>query len=224
MKKFCLIVFGLIFFLTSQATPQNKVVVIPLFGDKDTSSTPPAPVEKTGQMTCSDEFGMVIDCSGSGQDGELQKGVVWPNPRFTDNLDGTVTDNLTGLIWLKNANCAGLTNDWETALDYAAALYDGCTNCLGTNGDCGLSDFSITGDWRLPNIKELLSLIDYSNTSPALPSGHPFTNVGGTWIWSSTTYGFPASRNYAWALITSGHLDNLSKTNTNNVWPVRGGN
>ena len=36
-----------------------------------------------------------------------QKGVAWPNPRFTDNGNGTVTDNLTGLIWLKNANCFG---------------------------------------------------------------------------------------------------------------------
>ena len=36
-----------------------------------------------------------------------KKGVAWPNPRFTDNGNGTVTDNLTGLIWLKNANCFG---------------------------------------------------------------------------------------------------------------------
>jgi hypothetical protein len=37
-------------------------------------------------------------------------GVAWPNPRFTDNSDGTVTDNLTGLIWLKNANCTDKFN------------------------------------------------------------------------------------------------------------------
>jgi hypothetical protein len=54
-----------------------------------------APVEKTGQTTS----------YATGDDGELSKGVVWPNARFADNGDGTVTDNLTGLMWLKNANC-----------------------------------------------------------------------------------------------------------------------
>ena len=52
------------------------------------------PVEKTGQTTS----------YATGDDGDLEKGLAWPNPRFTDNEDGTVTDNLTGLIWLKNAN------------------------------------------------------------------------------------------------------------------------
>ncbi|MBF0538082.1 MAG: hypothetical protein HQL03_07505, partial [Nitrospirae bacterium] len=37
----------------------------------------------------------------AGDDGALQKGVVWPNPRFTVNSDQTVTDNLTGLMWTK---------------------------------------------------------------------------------------------------------------------------
>lgn len=82
-------------------------------------------------------------------DGDLEKGVTWPSPRFTDNGDGTVTDNLTGLIWLKNANCAGASKNWDMAIDYAAALHDGCTNCFGTAGDCGLSDGSAEGDWRL---------------------------------------------------------------------------
>jgi hypothetical protein len=42
----------------------------------------------------------------AGDDGDAQMGVPWPSPRFTDNANGTVTDNLTGLVWLKNANCA----------------------------------------------------------------------------------------------------------------------
>ena len=53
-------------------------------------------VPKTGQTTSYD----------TGDDGEYQKGFEWPVPRFTDNENGTVTDNLTGLIWLKNANCS----------------------------------------------------------------------------------------------------------------------
>ncbi len=56
-----------------------------------------APVPRTGQTTSY----AVRD------DGALQKGVAWPTPRFTDNNNGTITDNLTGLIWLKNANCIG---------------------------------------------------------------------------------------------------------------------
>ena len=64
-------------------------------------------VPKTGQTECWDEDGNVIDCEGTGQDGDLQKGRPWPNPRFTDNNDGTVTDTLTGLVWLKNASCGG---------------------------------------------------------------------------------------------------------------------
>ncbi len=59
-----------------------------------------APVPKTGQTTS----------YATGDDGILQKGVVWPIPRFKDNNNGTVTDNLTGLIWLKNANCFGVEN------------------------------------------------------------------------------------------------------------------
>ena len=64
-----------------------------------------APVEDTGQQGCWDTGGLETACSGAGQDGELQAGVNWPTPRFTDNGDGTVTDNLTGLIWLKLVTC-----------------------------------------------------------------------------------------------------------------------
>ncbi len=77
----------------------------------------------------------------TGDDGDLGKGIAWPRPRFTDNGNGTVTDNLTGLIWLKNANCFGLR-----------AWNDAVSDCNGLNsGECGLSDDSNAGDWRLPN-------------------------------------------------------------------------
>ena len=56
-------------------------------------------VEKTGQITSYSNTG--------GEDGDLKKGVKWPNPRFKDNGNGAVTDNLTKLIWLKNANAFG---------------------------------------------------------------------------------------------------------------------
>lgn len=106
-----------------------------------------------------------------GDDGDLQTGYAWPNPRFSDHGDGTVTDNLTGLMWTKDANspgptqCApytGLNQTWQDALDRAKCLND--NNYLGYN------------DWRLPNRKEIFSLIDHSVYDPALPQGHPFTN------------------------------------------------
>ena len=77
--------------------------------------SPPAPVPKTGQTVS----------YATGDDGDLQKGVAWPDPRFTDNSDGTVTDNLTGLIWLKNANCFGPVGPWVAAGDLSshAVLY-----------------------------------------------------------------------------------------------------
>ena len=134
---------------------------------------------KTGQTTCYDEEGGVIDCAGTGQDGDIQAGVEWPSPRFTDNNDGTVTDNLTGLMWLKDANCFG-------AKSWSQALAD-CNNL--SSGSCGLSDGSVAGDWRLPNRKELLSLVDYSQWDPAMPQGHPFDIAQSEFIYylSSTT-------------------------------------
>ena len=137
----------------------------------------PAAVEKTGQT----------EPDATGDDGDLEKGVVWPNPRFTDNDDGTVTDNLTGLIWLKNANRFG-------SLAWAAALT--ACNTLTEDG-VNLKDGSVAGDWRLPNVKELQSLIHFGFAGPALPNtagtgqwsdDDPFTGVQLSIYWSATTY------------------------------------
>ena len=73
----------------------------------------PGPVGRTGQAGCWDANGVPISCAGTGEDGALVKGVT-VSPRFTDNADGTVKDDLTGLVWLKNANCFGL-QQWTTA-------------------------------------------------------------------------------------------------------------
>jgi hypothetical protein len=133
-------------------------------------SRTPASVPQTGQITS----------YAPGDDGAIRAGVMWPIPRFTDNANGTVTDNLTGLIWLKNASCLGQQN-WNSALVAANTLASG-------NVACGLADGSAAGDWRLPNIRELGSLVDYATFSfPSLPAGHPFMNFGDVY-WSSTSY------------------------------------
>ncbi len=119
----------------------------------------PTQVPKSGQTTS----------VAAGDDGGLQAGVAHPVTRFVDNGDGTVTDSLTGLIWLKNANCFGALL-WPDALVAVNGLQ---------NEGCGLSDGSVAGDWRMPNIKELLSLIDYGRSNPALPTNYDlfFTEV-----------------------------------------------
>ena len=169
-------------------------------------------VPKTSQTVCYDAVGSVVSCSGTGQDGEYQKGVM-TSPRFTDNGNGTVTDNLTGLIWLKDANCFG-QQIWAAALASANNL---------SNGSCGLSDGSGGGDWRLPNKNELLSLVDSGRYDPALPSDHPFLNVNPDYYWSATTYA--SGTNNAWYVyFYSGSTHPSDKaTLTYYVWPVRGG-
>ena len=171
-----------------------------------------AAVEKTGQTTS----------YATGDDGDLEKGVAWPNPRFTDNGDGTITDNLTGLIWLKDANCFG-TRTWNNALSDCNGLAD---------GSCGLTDGSSAGDWRLPNRNELESLFHKGYYNPALPNtagtgqwseGDPFSNVLSTYYWSSTTYA--SETDYAWNVyMYYGYVTSHGSKNVYYyVWPVRGG-
>ena len=69
---------------------------------------------QTGQTKCYNSGGTEISCSGTGQDGELQMGVDWPDPRFTVSGD-CVTDNLTGLMWAKNANLPNGTRQMAAA-------------------------------------------------------------------------------------------------------------
>jgi hypothetical protein len=136
-------------------------------------------VPETGQTSCFDSSGVEVICSGTGQDGDLRKGVKWPTPRFTNNGNGTVTDNLTDLVWVQWVLC--FQGQWEAALDHANNLAD---------GQCGVSDASIAGEWRLPNIMELSSLVDFGEFAPALAAGHPFLPEGvqAPILWSSTSY------------------------------------
>lgn len=188
-------------------------------------------VNKTGQTACWDSAGAVIStCAGTGQDGEYQSGIdpaittaigktgayttpSWSGVRFTDNGDGTATDNLTALVWLKNANHPLGTRTWQGALDYIVAL----NNVKG----------AVITDWRLPNINELHSLVDLTRSNPALPAARPFTSVQISLLsgyWSSTSdASFP---NGAWFVSMSDGSVNYDKKTVNNkfyVWPVRGG-
>ena len=146
-------------------------------------------------------------------DGDLERGVAWPEQRFADNGNGTVTDNLTGLIWLKNANCFGQIT-WANAISSSNTL---------ASGACGLTDGSHAYDWRLPNRKDLRSLVDYSRYDPALPDGHPFTNVQASWYWSSST--IAGSTGEAWVVHMHAGVVTFGNKSSGSyyVWPVRAG-
>ncbi|MBK8986369.1 MAG: DUF1566 domain-containing protein [Chloroflexi bacterium] len=176
-----------------------------------TGTAYPASVPRTGQITSYD----------TGSDGHLQRGVVWPNPRFTINPNGTVTDNLTGLIWLRSANCWG-TQLWANALSLANNL---------ASGQCGLTDGSVAGDWRLPNVRELQSLLSYQRFNPALSdtsgtgpwsNGNPFLSVASNSYWTSTTYRGSTGNAFRVDMV-SGVVFSTGKTTGYIVWPVRGG-
>lgn len=170
---------------------------------------------QTGQRACYDAAGAVITCAGTGQDGEFQAGAGAPTQRFTDNGNGTVTDNMTGLIWLKNAGCyyGSTSKTWASALAVAAVM---------ANGTCGLTDGSKAGDWRIPNINELESLIDAGVADIALSAGHPFTNVKQDGYWSSTTTSFNAD-GAMYVSLRDGNTNYMGKGNYLDVLTVRGG-
>ena len=147
---------------------------------------------QTGQTKCYDTVGAEIDCAGTGQDGNLRAGVPWPNPRFS--VSGScVTDNLTGLMWYRYGYFA---DTWQNAVDL-------------------INNFSMCGysDWRLPNIRELKTLINHqqSNSANWLKS-QGFEYVSGGYYWSSSSYIHDTGS--AWCVqMTDGSVWPISKTN-----------
>jgi len=127
----------------------------------------PADVPQTGQT----------DSDATGDDGDLEKGVEWPSPRFVVSGD-CVTDNLTGLMWTRTPDSSSRT--WTEALTYADGL-----------ALCGYSD------WRLPNLNEMESLVHAGQSDSATwLNDQGFVAVGAFSFWTSTTYA--PSENSAW--------------------------
>jgi hypothetical protein len=118
-----------------------------------------------------------------------------PN-HYTDNNNGTITDNLTNLVWQKIPSTIAQT--WEQAITMAENL--------------SLGGFT---DWRLPNIKELQSLNDETVIAPSVTSPY-FQNLGVKKYWSSTT--LPNQIAKAWYWDTQYGITTYdTKTNTNYV-------
>lgn len=142
----------------------------------------------------------------TGDDGNLQAGVAWPASRFIDNGDSTVTDRLTGLMWTKNS--AESSGTWQQALDYVAGMNSGSH-----------ANYNHT-DWRLPTVVDLRSLLDVGRSAPMLPSGHPFTNMSGSYRWTATNY--QSSTTKAWIVVpNAGYTASNAKSGSLVVWPAR---
>ena len=161
--------------------------------------------------------------------------------RFVDCGNGTVKDTKTGLFWLQDANCFG-AQDWATANISAANL---------GHGQCGLTDGSLPGDWRLPTLGcaggvcfpietgtgEFASIFNSTvcNTPPYVLNAtgtacstvapiSPFSGVQSGTYWSSTTLADDPSGAWgAYLSSGSGYVNGVFKGAIYYVWPVRGG-
>jgi hypothetical protein len=190
-----------------------------LMGGDGVSFAATVDLPKTGQTTCYNDDGTGIDCSGTGQDGEIQAGVAWPNPRFTDNGDGTITDKLTGLMWLKDASCIRDKN-WIVGI---RAVTDFNSN----PGNYSCDEYTATyDDWVLPNINEIESLINAGEANPAIwLNGQGFANVQTSnykYYWSSTSSVSPNSYRYLTNMF-DGSIEKDSMYELWFIWPVRTG-
>ena len=160
----------------------------------------------TGQRTCHGDDGSEVVCAGSGQDAAFNVGALWPDPRF-DLRGDEVMDTLTGLIWCRNANLAEFPLTWQEALDFVAVM-----NREQRFGQRG---------WRMPNRRELRSLLSLQCRMPALPEQHPFMDVFNGWYWTSTTAAISPA--HAWYVaLDGGRMFYGGKDQSFMLWPVRG--
>ncbi len=151
----------------------------------------PSAVPATGQASCFDQTGSDIPCDGTGQDGEYQLGCRNLEPQIVMG-DDVVVDHCTGLMWVRFPVVGGLT--WLEALDYSEGL-----------------NFAGFDDWRLPNVHELTSIIDYELESPALdPVVWP--GAGSAQMWTSTTGRLAGtSDQQAWVVVIASGQTTLSE-------------
>ena len=153
--------------------------------------------------------------------------------RYVDCGNGTVTDSVTGLVWLQDAGCRGAV-DWATGSTSVASLAD---------GECGLSDGSRSGQWRLPTVDEWRATIapavvmgcslEGVGTPPALTNtaGTDCLSVGPTAFFGVASAGYwsrtsnPQHPNNAWVTSLVGTIHGFVfsgvKSHGLHVWPVR---
>ncbi len=132
----------------------------------------------TGQTSCYNATGALISCTDAaakGQDGQKQPGVAYPQPRFIDNNNGTITDNLTGLAWKP---CNSQMQNVSDAMAVASSL----NICAGNGSDAG--------QWRVPNRLELVSLVNFNNADNLVWLKSQGLNLGINQSYCTSTSGF----------------------------------
>ena len=140
----------------------GNAMVVPYTWTFTTSSADSGKMPDTNQTACYDASGTMIACEGSGQDGAYN---INP-PSYTDNGNGTITDNVTGLVWQKQDD--GIIKNWDDANNY-------CNN-LSLAGQTG---------WRLPSLKELIGIVDYGAYNPSINTLY-FPLQPNKYFWSAT--------------------------------------
>jgi hypothetical protein len=135
---------------------------------------------------------------------------------YTDNLDRTITDNGTGLMWEKLTD-DGTIHDKDNTYK--------CTQAFQKVADLNTENFAVHNDWRLPNINELQTLADYGTFNPAVSAafngGDSFTQS--SVYWSSTTNN-AGNTSFAWVVgFNEGRVGTGNEENFNCVCAVRGG-
>ena len=146
--------------------------------------------------------------SAPGDDSDYQPAAAQPDYTIQNpvGVSSVTVDNRTGLMWVTNPVDVGMTgtHSWEAAIAACEAL-----------------TYATYSDWRLPNIKELASIVNYQNYNPAINTIY-FPNTPNSTYWSSTTY-VPNSP-YAWyVMFDTGNVGNTIKTDPLNVRCVRAG-
>ena len=137
----------------------------------------------------------------SGTTGATEQGGT-ASPRFTLVFDGSaVEDKQTGLVWEQEPD--RFHGTWTEAAAHCREKVVGSQS-----------------GWRIPTVKELSTLMDSSQRDPALPTGHPFSNIKSAIYWTGT----PSATDdmVAWHVsFFTGEAVTDQKSQTRRVWCVR---
>jgi len=164
----------------------------------------------TGQTICFDTSDVPIPCAGTGEDGDIRAGAALA---YLDNGDGTVTDLNTGLVW-EQITGDGSIHDMNNFYTWQEALTVHVATLNAMN-------FAGHSDWRLPNVKELMSILNYEQANPAVSSIFGPVPIYSD-CWSSTVWAF--SPNFALAVdLFDGSVQGMANNNRFCARAVRGG-
>jgi len=147
----------------------------------------------------------------TGDDGNIQAGLAYPVPRYVDNGDNTITDNGTGLMWVKDPSQLG--GSWGTpgTPDYMV-WNDEIDLCLGL-------DHAGHQDWRMPNLRELISLPDYERIGNVIDT-NIWPNFPPSIIDTSTLLRANITRHF-YSAFSTGILGTRTNTSIGYPRPVR---